>query len=83
MFDIFDDLFDMNHDGKLDSFEETAAFAMMASLADDAESSDESNEDRDVFGEAGLDYDELEMMDPEEREDVLEAAGLDPFDFDF
>ena len=83
MFDIFDDLFDMNNDGKLDSFEETAAFAMMASLMDEAESNDESNDDRDVFGEAGLDYDELEMMDPEEREDVLEAAGLDPFDFDF
>ena len=79
MFDIFDDLFDMNQDGKLDSFEETAAFAMMASLVDEAESNDE----KDVFGDAGLDYDELEMMDPEERDDALEAAGLDPLDFDF
>ena len=83
MFDIFDDLFDMNNDGKLDSFEEAAAFAMMASLMDEAESNDESDDDRDVFGEAGLDYDELEMMDPEERDEALEAAGLDPFDFDF
>ncbi len=37
----------------------------------------------DVFAEAGLDYDELEFMDPDERREVLEDAGLDPDDFDF
>ena len=37
----------------------------------------------DVFAEAGLDYDELKFMDPNERREVLEDAGLDPDDFDF
>ena len=46
----------------------------------------------DLFGEdevraeledVGLDYDELEYMDPDERREVLEDAGLDPDEFDF
>lgn len=40
-------------------------------------------DDTDVFGDAGLDYDELEMMDPEERRETLEDAGLDPDEYDF
>ena len=32
--------------------------------------------------EAGLDYDELEMMDEEERREALEEAGLDPDQFE-
>ena len=32
---------------------------------------------------AGLDLDELEYMDDEERYEALEDAGLDPDDFDF
>lgn len=32
---------------------------------------------------AGLDYDDLENMDEEERAKVLREAGLDPDDFDF
>ena len=36
-----------------------------------------------IFAEAGLNYDELEFMDPEERRKVLEDAGLDPDEFDF
>ena len=31
----------------------------------------------------GLDYDELEFMDPDERREVLEDTGLDPDEFDF
>ena len=79
MFGLFDELFDMNRDGELSTFEEAAGLAMMSAFLDDAETDD----DRDFFGEAGLDYDELEMMDPEDRNDVLEAAGLDPLEFDF
>ena len=30
-----------------------------------------------------LDYDELEYMDPDERREMLEDAGLDPDDYDF
>ena len=41
------------------------------------------DDETDVFAEAGLDYDELEFMDPEERREVLEDAGLDPDEFDF
>ena len=37
----------------------------------------------DVFGDAGLDYEELEIMDPIRRRDVLREAGLDPDKFDF
>lgn len=33
--------------------------------------------------DAGLDPEELEFMDYEERKAVLEAAGLNPRDFDF
>ena len=32
---------------------------------------------------AGLDSEELEYMDEDERREVLEEAGLDPDDFDF
>lgn len=32
---------------------------------------------------AGLDVSELEFMEPDERTEVLEEAGLDPDDYDF
>ena len=32
---------------------------------------------------AGLDVDELELMDPDDRAEALEDAGLDPDDYDF
>ena len=38
---------------------------------------------RSILADAGLDYDELEFMDPDERREVLEDAGLDPDEFDF
>ena len=34
-----------------------------------------------ILEEAGIDSCAYEYMDDEERADVLEAAGLDPFDF--
>ena len=40
-------------------------------------------DETDVFGDAGLDYDELEMMDPAERRETLVGAGLDSDEFDF
>ena len=33
--------------------------------------------------DAGLDRDELEFMDEDERREALEDAGLNPEDFDF
>ena len=32
---------------------------------------------------SGLDPDELEFMDPDERREALEDAGLDPDDYDY
>ena len=43
----------------------------------------DDDDEQDIFAEAGLDYDELEFMDPKERRKVLEEAGLDPDEFDF
>lgn len=83
----FDKMFDFNRDGKLDFFERAVQFQFMDKMMNSDETSsfeddDELDED-DVFAEAGLDYDELEFMDPDERREVLEDAGLDPDDFDF
>lgn len=50
-------------------------FDVMYSFQDDDE--------RDVFGDAGLDYNELEFMDPKERREILKAVGLNPKEFDF
>lgn len=70
----FDKMFDFNRDGKLDDWERAAQFHFMDEML---------SEDSDVFGDAGLDYDELEMMDPDERREALEDAGLDPDEYDF
>ena len=51
-------------------------------LREDNSNSDYGDDEADIFGDAGLDYDELEMMDPAERREVLEDAGLDPDDYD-
>ncbi len=81
---LFGDLFDLNHDGELDTFEKAAEFATFASIMDAMESEKESTgiDDEDGLLELnGLDRDELEYMDDERRE-ALEDAGLDPDDFD-
>lgn len=44
---------------------------------------DEDDEDLTELEEAGLDLEELEFMDDDERREILEAVGLDPDDFDF
>ena len=44
----------------------------------------EDNEgDRTELELSGLDPDELEFMDAEERREALEEAGLDPDEYDF
>ena len=78
----FDDIFDFDHDGHLDAFERDAEFQFMYEMTKSGES-DSIDDEEDVFAEAGLDYDELEFMDPEERREVLEDAGLDSDEFDF
>lgn len=73
---FFGNLFDFNHDGKLDGFEQAADFAVFASMMEEEESKTE-------LAMSGLDIDDLEYMDPDERREVLEDAGLDPDDYDF
>ena len=71
---FFGNMFDFNHDGKLDGFERTADFAMFTSLME---------EEKTELEMLGLDPDELEFMDADERRAALEDAGLDPDDYDF
>ena len=71
----FDKMFDFNCDGHLDSFERAAQFQFMDEMMkhEETDSFDEDGEE-DVFADAGLDYDELEFMDPDERSRSLLSA---------
>ena len=78
----FEKMFDFKRAGKLNSWERVVQFQFMDEILKD--NTDSSNyDDTDVFGDVGLDYDELEMMDPEERRETLEDVGLDPDEYDF
>lgn len=90
----FKDFLDFNDDGKVDEFEELVGLEMACSsreeyetlFGDAGEFDEEYDDEEDVELDlelAGLDYDELSMMDEDERNEALEEAGLDPFDFDF
>lgn len=61
MFDkgFFDGMFDFNDDGKLDSLERAADFGMFMNMIDSAQ--------KDELASAGLDMDELDLMDEDER----------------
>lgn len=76
--------FDLNHDGKIDACE--TAFINDTFFEDhngiSSRSYDEDDEIEDELEMAGLDRDELEFMDPEERREALEDAGFDADDFD-
>jgi hypothetical protein len=78
--------FDLNHDGKIDPAE--TAFINDTFYEENhltSARSYEYEEEGDPFDEielAGLDRDDLEFMDEDERREALEDAGLDPDDFD-
>ena len=88
-------LFDFIRDGKADVFETYAGLQMMAGSrqeaialtgddtfytgSDDLEADDELVEELEM---AGLDVDELEYMDEDERREAIADAGLDPDDYD-
>lgn len=76
--------FDLNHDGRIDAGETAYINDVVFGLNDDnsSESYDEDEELEDELEMAGLDRDELELMDEDERRDALEDAGLDADDFD-
>lgn len=71
------DLFDLNHDGEIDIFERAAEFSFLEEIIDTEE--DENSD----FELSGVDLDAMEYMDPDERREALEEAGLDPDDYDF
>lgn len=77
---FFGDLFDLDHDGELNAMERTLDFLAFDELTRDTELDDEDNDDLEI---SGLDYEELSMMDEDERIEALEDAGLDPDDYDF
>lgn len=84
---------DLNRDGNVDAAEAYFGMEMLCSsreeheaLFGDAGDFGEEEEETDFDDElemAGLDRDELEFMDEDERLEALEDAGLDPDDFDF
>lgn len=69
---FFGKLFDLNHDGNLNFFEQAMDVAMFDRMLRDSELAD-----------AGLDRLDLELMDEDERRETLEDAGLDPDAYDF
>ncbi len=72
----FDSLFDMNRDGVLDPVEQGYQLEFLErSMEEDSGAGTEDELDPD------LDWDELEMMDEDERREALEDAGYDPDDF--
>ena len=71
---IFNGLFDLNGDGKMDSFEKAVEFGMLMQIIDS-----EKNEE---LTRAGLDPVDLENMGYFERREALEEAGLDPDDYE-
>ena len=76
----FGGLFDVDGDGSLDAGETAFSLMMM-----DEELTDEGAEDEDSELElvTGYSRDDLELMDAEERAEILESAGYEPDDFDF
>lgn len=79
---FFGDLFDLDHNGELDSREQLLDFMAFEEMSKEDEGDEDDDEIAD-FDMAGLDYDELSMMDGDERRVALEDAGLDPDDYDF
>ena len=74
---IFGSLFDFNGDGKLDALERGMEFMAFQQIMGGG-----SGDEMDALEAAGLSYEELLLMDEDERREVLEAAGFDPDDFD-
>ena len=83
---------DLNGDGEIDSTEMMYAEEMLCTSREEHEAlfgnaGDFEDDTKEYFEidamAAGLDVDELELMDPDDRAEVLEEAGLDPDDYDF
>ena len=81
----FGGLFDMDGDGALDAGETAFGLMMMDDNLTDEESDDAESLDDDDELElmTGFSRDDLELMDAEERAEVLGDAGYEPDDFGF
>ena len=81
----FGGLFDMDGDGTLDAGETAFGLMMMDDVLTDEEPDDAEDFDDDDELElmTGFSRDDLELMDAEERAEVLEEAGFEPDDFSF
>ncbi len=85
---IFDELFDMNMDGEVDTLEQATGLAIFDEIVNENCGQEEVEEDdnsieREELENAGLDMVELKLMDEDERREAIEDAGLDPDDFEF
>lgn len=90
---LLDNMFDFDHDGKLGFFEKAAKRQFINNMMEDNKKKSEpetyqyssgyTDYDRTELEMSGLDPEELEFMDPEERRETLEDAGLDPDEYDF
>ena len=76
----FGGLFDVDGDSSLDA-DETAFGLMM--MDDELTDEDAEEEDSELELATGYSRDDLELMDAEERAEILEDAGYEPDDFDF
>ena len=76
----FGGLFDVDGDGSLDAGEAALGLMMMDDTLTDE---DAEAEDSELELMTGYSRDDLELMDSEERAEILEEAGFDPDDFDF
>ena len=76
----FGELFDLDGDGSLDAGE--TAFGLMM-MDDELTDEDAEEEDSELELATGYSRDDLELMDAEERAEILEDAGYEPDDFDF
>ena len=81
---IYDDSFDFDHVGQLNSYERAMMDDIVFSKSEDSfELEDDADNVEYCLALEGVDIDDLEDMDEDERREVLEDAGLDPDDFDF
>lgn len=76
----FGGLFDVDGDGSLDADETAFGLMMMDDVLIDEGAEEEDSE---LELATGYSRDDLELMDEEERAEILEEAGYEPDDFDF
>ncbi|MBQ8949926.1 MAG: uroporphyrin-III methyltransferase [Eubacterium sp.] len=83
---IFDEKkpFDFNGDGKMSAFENAKKEAyFMHVISESGKKGSQSDEFLAKLREVGLDVDELQWMEDEERDEKLRNAGIDPDEWDF